>query len=169
MKEVLSKAKALVAELVAVIPALEDPKRMEELLSLNDQLTTLLEALPATPAPARGRPVLTPLLGVGLGLNLGSGGDSKGSDRMGVGMGGMPNGNSILHGDAEEERGDDTPTTPRVDKGKAKAEPPPEEPEKVLSPTFMLTESSSSEDEDEDARFVMAEEDLEGPASPTHR
>lgn len=169
MKEVTRKAKALVAELAVVIPALEDLERMAELLALNDQLTMLLDALPPTPAPRR--PVLTPLRGLGLGLNVGN--DAQ-HNTQGHGVNGVPNGNGIiLHGDANgpvgEEEADDTPTTPRVDKGKAKAEPPPEEPEKVLSPTFMLTESSEDEDEDEEGHFVLAEEQLESPASPTHR
>jgi protein phosphatase 1 regulatory subunit 37 len=163
MKELLAQAKSLIAELMALIPALDNPERMQELLGLNDQLTTLLEAAPPVPAP--GRPVLTPLRGLGLGLTVSIDGDVKASN--GNGVHGMPNGNGVIvvNGD-----GDDTPTTPRVDKGKAKAEPPPEEPEKVLSPTFMLAEESDDEDEDRENRhFVVLEEGLEGPTSPTHR
>ncbi|KAK2467301.1 hypothetical protein APHAL10511_000536 [Amanita phalloides] len=65
--------------------------------------------------------------------------------------------------DAEVE--DDTPTTPRIDKGKGRAEPEPEVPEKVLSPTFLVTEP---EDEDEEAQYHTDEEVEAGP-SPTDR
>lgn len=175
-KDMLGKAKALKAELEAVIPVLEDPVRMEELLSLNDQLTALLEALPPSPVVSHRRPVLAPLRGLGLGSNTGNDGDrdAKGNDGESAGVGGMPDIDGIMwgevDGDRDREGEDDTPTTPWLDKGKAKAEPPPEEPEKVLSPTFMMTESSEDEDEDgEGGRFVLAEEELGEPASPTHR
>ena len=156
-------------ELAALIPTLDDPVRMGELLSLNDQLTTLLEALP----PAPRRPVLAPLRGLGLDLVLDNNAGGKGDE--GKGVGGMSNGNAVIvNGDVCAIEGGediDTPTTPRVDKGKAKAEPPPEEPEKVLSPTFMLAESSEDEDEDGESRhFVVPEGELEeGVASPTNR
>jgi protein phosphatase 1 regulatory subunit 37 len=165
MKDLLAKANSLIAELTALIPALDNPERMQELLGLNDQLTTLLEAVPPAPAPVR--PVLTPLRGLGLGLSVTIDGEVKASE--GNGVHGIPNGNGVIvvNGDGEV---DDTPTTPRVDKGKAKAESPPEEPEKVLSPTFMLAEESDDEDEDREGRhFVMAEEGLEGSTSPNHR
>ena len=133
---------------------------------MNDQLAALLEALPPKPVLSQSRPVLAPLRGLGLAMAKGNDWGNKGSDANG----GIPNGNSIIaYGeDADDEEIDDTPTTPRVDKGKAKAEPPPEEPEKVLSPTFLLAESSEDEDEDESERFVVPEE-LEGSTSPTHR
>jgi len=70
----------------------------------------------------------------------------------------------IIDGEGEEEE----PMTPRVDKGKGRAEPEPEEPEKVLSPTFLITES---DDEDGDVPRMLTpdEEPEEGVVSPTDR
>ena len=67
-----------------------------------------------------------------------------------------------LHGNPR----DGEPLTPKVDKGKGRAEPEPEEPEKVLSPTFMITES---EEEDEDDNRFSGEEDQVTLPSPVVR
>ncbi|KAG2048913.1 hypothetical protein BDR06DRAFT_1070419 [Suillus hirtellus] len=70
------------------------------------------------------------------------------------------------HGNPTDLSGDDTPLTPKVDKGKGQAEPEPEEPEKVSSPTFMITEF---EDEDEDDNTLLGEEDQIDVPSPVVR
>lgn len=66
-----------------------------------------------------------------------------------------------------EDEGMPEPDTPRIDKGKQRAEPEPEVHEPVLSPSFRI---SASDDEDEDGPkvFVTEEPDpmLSGP-SPT--
>lgn len=137
---------------------MDDPGRMEELLGINDQITTLLRELPPP-----SRPVLT-LHGLGLNFNN--------APSVGVTqMNGIPNGHSPET--LPEEPHDDpelTPTTPRIDKGKGRAEPEPEEPEKVLSPTLLESESEDEEEEEEEngSLFVPVEE-LEGVASPTDR
>jgi protein phosphatase 1 regulatory subunit 37 len=151
-----SIAKGIISELSVVIGETDDPGRMEELLNINDQITTLLHELPAP-----SRPVLT-LHGLGLNFNnVPSVGVTKAN--------GIPNGHAHetpLEGQESHEEPDLTPTTPRIDKGKGRAEPEPEEPEKVLSPTLLQTES---EDEDEDSNRFIPIEGLEDVASPTDR
>ncbi|CAK5276830.1 unnamed protein product [Mycena citricolor] len=58
---------------------------------------------------------------------------------------------------------DEPPSTPRIDKGKARAVPEPEEPEKVLSPTKLLMGQG---DEDVDSEGPLHVEESE-PGSPT--
>ncbi|KAJ7136385.1 hypothetical protein C8R43DRAFT_929206 [Mycena crocata] len=155
--DVLKQAKALTRELMLVIPATEDPARMEELLNVNDALTALIAR-----APPPGRPTLTLQ---GLGIKWAPGAPVASPAQENDAEAGQANGH-ILGED------DDGPTTPRVDKGKARAVPEPEEPEKVLSPTLML-----ADDEDEDGegrmRFSPVEEGDDGETvmgtSPTDR
>lgn len=136
---------------------MDDPGRMEELLGINDQITTLLRELPPP-----SRPVLT-LHGLGLNFNN--------APSVGVTqMNGIPNGHSPET--LPEEPHDDpelTPTTPRIDKGKGRAEPEPEEPEKVLSPTLLESESEDEDEEEENSSLFVPVEELEGVASPTDR
>ncbi|KAJ7834248.1 hypothetical protein B0H14DRAFT_3087627 [Mycena olivaceomarginata] len=124
--DALKQAKELMRELGSVIEATEDPARMEALLAANDALTALVARVPPP-----GRPTLT-LQGLGLKWAPGATAASPAREN---GDGG------IFHGEDEE-----LPTTPRVDKGKARAVPEPEEPEKVLSPTLMLEEDDDDED-----------------------
>lgn len=166
--ELVSKSKAVAAELAIVIQETEDSSRLEELLGINDQLLSLLKNVPGGT-----RPQLT-LKGLGLTLN-----DLRNSSVDGDGMlDGLPHINgraaTAINGhrgggssasssaDSFEEGGATTPTTPRIDKGKQRAEPEPEQ-ELVLSPkTFQINESES---EDEDGVRYHAEE----VASPTNR
>ncbi|KAF8879272.1 hypothetical protein BD779DRAFT_1552376 [Infundibulicybe gibba] len=140
------RAKTIISDLGKMIQKTDDPTIMEELLQLNDTLITLSAKL--TPPS---RPTLT-LHGLG---------------KIFITTIEIP----TPHGDSSpteplslEE--DATPTTPRIDKGKGKAEPEPEVLEKVLSPTFLITES---EDEDEDGHRYISEEPSEEVASPTNR
>ncbi|KAJ6481179.1 hypothetical protein DFH09DRAFT_1464733, partial [Mycena vulgaris] len=155
---VLKLARALTHELGKVIPETEDPARMEELLSVNDVLTALIAR-----APPPGRPTLT-LQGLGLKWAPGAPVASPALENGDASV--MANGHA---GDGLEE--DDAPTTPRVDKGKARAVPEPVEPEKVLSPTLMLEEDE--EDEEGRMQFSPVEEgdDVETVVgtSPTNR
>jgi protein phosphatase 1 regulatory subunit 37 len=152
-------------ELGSVIEATEDPARMEALLAANDALTALVARVPPP-----GRPTLT-LQGLGLKWAPGATAASPARENGdgGVYVLGAPNGNGHLgHGEDEE-----LPTTPRVDKGKARAVPEPEEPEKVLSPTLMLEEDDDDEDGEGRLRFspVEGEDDAETVTgeSPTNR
>ncbi|KAJ7343861.1 hypothetical protein DFH08DRAFT_915041 [Mycena albidolilacea] len=163
--DALKQAKELMRELGSVIEATEDPARMEALLAANDALTALVARVPPP-----GRPTLT-LQGLGLKWAPGATAASPARENGdgGVYVLGAPNGNGHLeHGEDEE-----LPTTPRVDKGKARAVPEPEEPEKVLSPTLMLEEDDDDEDGEGRLRFspVEGEDDAETVTgeSPTNR
>ena len=158
----MSKAKAVASELATVIQETENPIRLEELLGINDQLLSLLKKVPGS-----GKPNLR-LHGLGLALN-----DSQSSSDDGDGrLDGLPNLNGRANGfeggssetssmTSYEDDHDalSTPTTPKIDKGKGKAAPEPEEPEMVLSPKFRMAAG-----EDENAMLYP-----EGVASPTDR
>ncbi|KAJ3569804.1 hypothetical protein NP233_g4812 [Leucocoprinus birnbaumii] len=68
--------------------------------------------------------------------------------------------------EAEEEE-EVTPTTPRIDKGKGRAEPEVEEPEKVLSPSYVI--DSDSDEDDDVRRLMIPHEELAFMPSPTER
>ncbi|CAK5276482.1 unnamed protein product, partial [Mycena citricolor] len=136
--DVLKRARALTHELSAVIEATDDPARMEELLDANDTLTALITHLPTN---AIARPTLT-LQGLGLKSTNGEP---------------LPTANGVA------PTADEPPSTPRIDKGKARAVPEPEEPEKVLSPTKLLMGQG---DEDVDSEGPLHVEESE-PGSPT--
>ncbi|KAF7324495.1 hypothetical protein MKEN_00490200 [Mycena kentingensis (nom. inval.)] len=146
----VKQARELTHELSSLIQATEDPTRMEELLDVNDDLTTLIARGP----PPSVRPALT-LQGLGIKWTDGSGTSSPATSSPVV-----PNGD-VAHGEEE-------PTTPRIDKGKARAIPEPEEPEKVLSPTLMLGEDTDDEDEEGRLHFSPVEEEGE-TESPNNR
>ncbi|KAF7303918.1 hypothetical protein MIND_00622300 [Mycena indigotica] len=125
----VKQARELTHELGSLIQATEDPTRMEELLDVNDALTTLIAHGP----PPAVRPALT-LQGLGI----------KWTSSVQIPL---PEVTQLSEPDSSSHQGDGehTPTTPRIDKGKARAMPEPEEPEKVLSPTLMLAEDSDEE------------------------
>ncbi|PCH38969.1 RNI-like protein [Wolfiporia cocos MD-104 SS10] len=139
--------------LMVLIGATVEPARLQELLALNDELTALL----ARCAPQK---LSVAVHGLGIHVENGKANGSAGGAASG-------NGHAVqfqASGGAPEES-DDEPVTPRVDKGKGRAEPEPEEPEKVLSPTFLITES---DDEDGDGQELLAET-ADGLVSPTDR
>jgi len=141
----------MVAELTAVIQETDDPVRLEELLGINDQLLTLLKNV-----PIKLKQTLK-LQGLGLSIDNGSNtvievdGKLDGYPHLNGGL----NGHTASIETCSESNGvetDDesttptTPSTPRVDKGKRRAEP--EEHEMVLSPkTFMIGEPDNHEEE----------------------
>ncbi|KAF8638634.1 hypothetical protein AX17_002059 [Amanita inopinata Kibby_2008] len=171
VEEITNKARAVVIELTAAIQGTEDPVQMEELLGINDQLLGLLSKVP-TP----GRPTLS-LQGLGFMVNGGSASSQESEQTV---TKDLPNGrppqsddqlvpNGIREecgGKGEGEDEEATPTTPWMDKGKGRAAPEPEVPEKILSPTFLITETE--EDEDEETHYATDEEAEAGP-SPTDR
>lgn len=144
--ELTAKAKTVLKMMAGVIETTGDPGRLEELLTLNDDLTGLLAKSPA--------PTLTLSLN-GLGIRTEGG---KKVDGL------TPTNGSAVHvgvaGDDTDE--DEEPVTPRIDKGKGRAEPEPEKPEKVLSPTFLI-----SGEEDDGTREVVGSELREDAVSPT--
>ncbi|KAF7377182.1 hypothetical protein MSAN_00137700 [Mycena sanguinolenta] len=149
--EALRQAKVLTHELGTVIQQTEDPARMEALLNVNDELTALIARVPPV-----GRPTLT-LQGLGLKWTPGATVASPAKENGGSVAReiGSPNGIGNGHVIGEEE--EELPTTPRLDKGKAKAVPEPEEPEKVLSPTLILADDEDDDDPDR-MRFSPVEE-----------
>ncbi|KAF8635270.1 hypothetical protein AX15_000493 [Amanita polypyramis BW_CC] len=162
-RELADKARAVLSELTVAIQETENPMRLHVLLGINDQLHALLPKLP-TPQ----KPVLT-LKGLGdvavNGLPVSRVDSPKASTDL-------QNGHTAAHAVVPSEDGAkvrdeaDTPTTPRIDKGKARAEPEPEVPEKVLSPTFLIAES---EDEEDETRYVVADEEVDAGPSSTDR
>ena len=126
--------------MAGVIETTTDPGRLEELLSLNDDLTGLLAKSPV--------PSLTLSL-KGLGIRTENG---KIDGLIAT------NGDAIrVDGTGDDDLDDGEPITPRVDKGKGRAEPEPERPEKVLSPTFLISE------EDEEGLVVEPTDDAVSP------
>ncbi len=125
-KEVAKRVRAIIEELGVVIQATEDPERMEELFAMHDELTELVGKV----ENLKQRPILS-LQGLGVRLN------GLPSPRV------SPRPSPLLMGSTIEE---EDPSTPRIDKGKARADP---EFEKVLSPTSALMNTRDKE-EDED-------------------
>jgi protein phosphatase 1 regulatory subunit 37 len=152
--ELIVRAKALLPALAEIIQTSLDSTRVDELLCLNDTLTSLLAR--ATPKPRLS------LQGLGIELNgLGETGVH------GAGNNSASPGNRVVtpSGDAEELIDDDALSTPRLDKGKGKAPPEPEIVESVLSPTGFAV--SDSEEEEEAGHEASREED--DPRSPIDR
>lgn len=178
LEELTTTSGAIIVELRAAIQeTVEDQKRLEELLSVNDQLVGVLGRIPSLGGGNRNaekRPKLV-LQGLGLSLdeNVGevnSDGDSGGVAMGSTGGGDVGNGNVNVNGVVgghesveEDEEVAETPTTPRVDKGKGRAEPEEEETEKVLSPSYVI------DSEDEDGGYGIPEEIAAMMPSPTER
>lgn len=147
LKEVAANVKEAQISLMTVIETMTEPGRLQELLALNDGLTTLLGRC----APPKRDASLH-----GLGLHV-ENGKANGSAAEGT----LGNGHAV-HGSDES---DDEPLTPRIDKGKGRAEPEPVEPEKVLTPaSFHL---GDSDDEDAHLGDELIVTDQDGVMSPT--
>ncbi|KAI6040774.1 hypothetical protein EDC04DRAFT_2566656 [Pisolithus marmoratus] len=127
------KARDLVKDLTVQIQSTADAGKLEPLLSLCDRLNAVVSNL-STPRPTLGLKTQ--------GLDVAESASEH-----------------VLHA-SPSPMSDDEPRTPRVDKGKGRAEPEPEEHEKVLSPSFMISES-------EDEESVEGAEAVE--VSPTDR
>lgn len=139
-QELVQKAQNLLQELTVQIQGTGDATKLDALLLLCDKLNTAL-------------------------VTLSSRSDKPISHSLRLKTGSL-DGTRMLHASPTSMigEGDEVPLTPRVDKGKARAESEPEEPEKVLSPSFMISES-----EDEDENY---EEDADGGVTsplPTDR
>ncbi|TFK65923.1 RNI-like protein [Pluteus cervinus] len=165
--EVIARAQSIASDLANVIQRVEDPVRMEELFEIHDQLMNLISKVPQPPPTPKVPFINKPMLALsGLGIDV-SGVNGAGTSVTAYNATGVV---ELLSGSPEpqtSESGDEvTPTTPRVDKGKARAEPEPEVLEKVLSPTFMITEEES--DEDGDGEPYIPVEEVEGALSPTN-
>lgn len=147
--DLTQRTRNVLVSLAHVIESTLDPDRLQELLTLNDDLTSMLS-----------HSVRPPLLGLGIHIET-LAKDSVPSNANSNG--------SAVHSGAGDLSDMEEPMTPRLDKGKGRAEPEPEEPEKVLSPTimspaFMITESDEEEGEQ---RLIL--EEHEDTVSPTDR
>ncbi|KAM6494674.1 hypothetical protein JOM56_009297, partial [Amanita muscaria] len=172
LSEHAQKARTILLELTSAIQATDDDRtKLSDLLAINDRLVGLLAKVPVVKKPML---TLQGLKGLGVVLKK----DEKGAASELNGHGDevssitLPSGSTSVIVEAakaeeDEELEDETPTTPRIDKGKARAVPEPEEPEKILKPAFLITESS--EDEDEDTHYVTGEVLPGSVASPTDR
>lgn len=161
--DISSLAKDVLLDLTNAIQSTSDANRLEELLLANDDLMAALKEV-ATVANSD-RPSLK-LQGLGLSFVDGSSSTDK---KLDYADGRVPNGSlqSIPNGEGLHENRYPEPMTPKIDKGKGRAEPEPEEHEKVLSPTFMITED---EEDNEDVPGYPEEEGEEADlSSPTLR
>jgi protein phosphatase 1 regulatory subunit 37 len=150
-------------ELGKLIQAEASPEHMEELFGLCDRLNILLARLPST------RQSKFQLQGLGLKINDTSFLDGNGANSNSYFANG--NGHALRSESPDQDNGHEelpSPITPKVDKGKGRAEPEPEQHEPVLSPRHFLV--GESEDEDEDGqRFLNPGEGDDSVASPTDR
>ncbi|KAJ8463748.1 hypothetical protein ONZ51_g10047 [Trametes cubensis] len=150
--EIVKSTREMMKSIVAMIETTTEPARLDMLLSLNDDLMALLARLEPKPD----------LKLQGLGIDIGNG--------QAVGNGHPPRfdaDGSVAPEDPEDDE-DDEPITPRVDKGKGRAEPEPEPVESILSPTFLITESDE-EDGDVPAIPPEAAESLVSPTDLSRR
>lgn len=168
----MRRAKLIIPLLISLIESTTDPSQMDEMLALNDALTSLLEAVPPTPDSALqditddDEKHLRPLLS-----RHGSGSNSLGLEN------GHANGLPSLETEVRIEL-DDELFSPKVDKGKGKAQEQasPVLEKLIMGEPFSITDS---DDEDEERRMQAEEElmvlngeieeDRPPPVSPTNR
>jgi hypothetical protein len=151
--ELIERAKALLPTLLEVIRTCSDSARLDELLSLNDTLVSLLARVSPKPRASL----------QGLGIELNGLGDPP--------IDGADNGGGVLdnlvispRNDTEVPSDDDSLSTPRLDKGKGKAPPEPEIVKPVLSPHGFAAADSDEDEMEHEAEQPGAEDD---PRSPT--
>ena len=144
--ELIESTREMMKSVVSTIERTTDPTQLESLLALNDDLMALLGRLEPKPEGLK-------LQGLGI----------QTSEALGNGNVHHAREDSASPVHREENLSDDDePITPRVDKGKGRADPEPEPIESVLSPTFLISES---DDEDGEGPPMVA--DLEALVSPT--
>ena len=138
----------------------EDSSKVDELLALNDSLTTMLVSPRGTLTSAM--PPITRRVskdkGIGLTVNI----PSYGGDILsphGAPAASTPNGHGCESPSAMGDSDEDLASTPRLDKGKQRAKEEPERPTQVLRrPSLVL---------DEESEFAEPEVDPEVGVSPT--
>ncbi|KAI0700300.1 hypothetical protein BC835DRAFT_1304156 [Cytidiella melzeri] len=150
-EDLMARSREVLNSLSNLIEATSDAGRLEEMLALHDDITSLLVRLNDP------RPDLKHLMIKGLGLDIA----------------GLSNGVTFANGHASpirkvlDQEEPDTPVTPRADKGKQRAEPEPEEPQLVLTPTVERPAFDDPEVEQDLEPSVL--EDVESIVSPTDR
>ncbi|KAI5119230.1 hypothetical protein M0805_002155 [Coniferiporia weirii] len=175
----VDRSKAALVMLSDVIQTTADPIKIEELFFLNESITNSLNGVNEASKKAGSAPN-------GNGTHAASPSQTSTDDSHGSGppseaedaqmttqvakLDAKLNGLRLhIPMDGEDELEDEVeteaPETPRVDKGKGRAEPEPVVHEKVLSPSFVL---SDSDDEEEGRKAVfVSEPDEEGEDGPT--
>lgn len=145
--ELIESTREMTKSLVVMIERTTDPSRLGSLLALNDDLMSLLGRLEPRPEGLK-------LQGLGFetGEVLGNGHAAHAPESSG----------STMFTAESASDDDDEPITPRVDKGKGRAEPEPELVESILSPSYVITGS-----DDEDGEVAAAVPDPEDLVSPT--
>lgn len=146
---VVEAAKEASKALMDLIERTTSTARLEELLALNDNLTGSL---------ARSVPQTGKLQGLGVVIET--------SMTNGVDDANFGNGHTLDALGDDDTIDDEDPMTPRIDKGKGRAEPEPEVLEPVLSTSFLIAES---DDEDGEAQLTVPDEEIEDIVSPTDR
>jgi len=137
-QDLVQQAQTMIDEITEKVQTTTDTVLLEDLLGLCDKLHGGIARLSSIPSSKS--------LLRGLGITVASGTTSS----------------AVLH----ESPTDEESLTPRVDKGKGRAEPEPEEPEKVLSPTFRITESE--EEDEDDNRFAVSSMNLASSWTSAH-
>lgn len=144
-QDLSTRSRTTLQSLGAVIESTTDASNLQEMLSLNDDITSLLARVSAR------RPELKRLKGLGIDVP-----EHRLSPEVAR--------NGYFTADHVTSDEDDGPVTPRLDKGKQRAEPEPEVPEPVLSPTILPPEF---EEEGEPHESLLGQ--LESIVSPTDR
>lgn len=175
-RELVDKSQAVLIALADVIQSTVDTAKMEELLALNDSVMTLLSEVdeiltgstPNGSAPhSRGSSQASsdhehevlPKAETDLSFNN----QVQEHDAKANGL--TVNIPPLEHDVSESEDEVLSPETPRVDKGKRRAEPEPAVIEKVLSPTYLI---AGSDDEYEEGKlgFVGEPDGIDDGPSP---
>lgn len=144
-QDLSARSRATRQSLAAVIDSTTDASNLQEMLELNDDITSLLARVNAR------RPELKRLKGLGIDVA-----EHRLSPEIA--------GNGYFAAEHATSDEDDEPVTPRLDKGKQRAEPEPEVPEPVLSPTILHPEF---EEEGEPQESLLGQ--AENIVSPTDR
>lgn len=148
-EDLTGRARDALKALSALIEKTADPAKMEEYLGLNDEIIGLLDRF------NKPRPDIASIKGLGIQIeNLKIGSTLANGHNSPV--------RKILDEDELE-----TPVTPRADKGKQRAEPEPEEPQLVLTPTIERTAFDDPEVEQDIDASVL--DNAESIVSPTDR
>lgn len=148
-EELTARSKETLKALGSLIEETADPMKLEQLLNLNDDIMGLISRFNEPRSALK---------------------DVKG---LGIHIEGLPNGGpnghlSAIQTDLDQSE-DEEPVTPRADKGKRRAEPEPEEPQLVLTPTVEHTdpELEDSEVEQDVEQSILG--DAPSIVSPTDR
>jgi protein phosphatase 1 regulatory subunit 37 len=147
-EDLTARAKETVKSLTGLIESTDNDATMQQLLALHDDITYLLARI------HQPRSGLQTVEGLGIQLESQTNG-VKATDAYTI-------------ADKDDEDDEDKPIMSRADKGKQRAEPEPEEPQLVLTPTVEQHPEFDDPDVEHDVEQSILEE-AEGIVSPTDR